>query len=638
MNTLKQSVAACDDEIAGADRAVQQQAQAILAHATIRTACHQDFVRSDKNVRKKPRDLRELTALIRSQGLLQNLICHPQVVDGVATGKQVVAAGDGRWQALGMLIEEGSIPADYQIPYLVVSEAEAVLVSLAENLGRTPLHPADLCEGMLALAAAGHGVADIALCFGLPELTVRQRLKLANVAPALYALYRDEKASYEQLAALAISDDHAAQLAAWSALQEWERQPARLRRLLTAHSVPLRTDRVARYVGLKAYQAAGGLVTRDLFSAADDGFIDQPALLDGLAQAKLERLAKRLGAEGWHWVSVQPRTDAAILASYGRVRKQQLVPTAEQQAQLQLLAQRAAALERTAEEAGDEDGALTRELAAIDIESGRIRLALERPDPEDMAVAGVLLTVDESGKACVLRGLLRPQDAARQRQQPAAAAKPRGPHSERLNQLLAAQRTLALRAELAGRPAVALLVLAHRLIGRVFAAAGMGAAVQVELCAPALPAEAQQGAAWEHWQAKRDALQAALPSEGGAAALMAWLQAQPRAVVDDYLAFCLSCGVNGLYAGGAAGEEVAALGQVVGLDMHAWWQPTADNYFSHVSKARMIEVVAQATSRAAAVPLEGMSKQAAAQAAERAVAGSGWLPEVLCGAGLPVAV
>jgi ParB family chromosome partitioning protein len=122
-------------------------------------------------------------------------------------------------------------------------------------------------------------------------------------------------------------------------------------------------------------------------------------------------------------------------------------------------------------------------------------------------------------------------------------------------------------------------------------------------------------------------LQAALPEAGGVA-LMAWLQRQPRAVIDDYLAFCLSCGVHGLPGSGGGNDEVAALAQVVGLDMHAWWQPTAQNYFSHVSKGRMMEVVAQATSAAQAVPLEAMRKEAAAEAAARAVAGSGWLPEV----------
>lgn len=622
--------AVADGDLTLAASAVRQQSQAILAHATIRTASHGEMVRSAQNARKKPRDLRELTALLRAQGLLQNLVCHQPQVDGVASGPLVVDAGDGRWQAIGSLIADGSWPADFQIPYLLVTEAEAVLVSLAENLGRAPLHAADLCAGMLALADAGHGVADIALCFGLSELTVRQRLKLANVAPALLALYRDDQIAYEQLAALAVSDDPAAQQAAWDSLQPWERQPARLRRLLTAHCVALRSDPVARYVGLAAYQAAGGRITRDLFSDVDGGYIEDGALLDRLAAAKLERLAQRLRRERWPWVSVQPRTTPAILAAYGRVRSTSLTPTPQQQADLQRLAQRAAALDEQADANGDADGAIARELTAIDIARARITAASSRPDAADMALAGMLLTVDAHGKACVLRGLIRPHDLARVAAAPAHAKAPklRGPHSGKLLTLLAAQRSAALRAELVRQPDVALLVLAHQLLSAVFyAAARTCSVVQLSLRAPALPTEVEDGSAWQSWQAQRAALAAQLPP--GAADLMAWLQCQPRATVDRCIAFCLSCSIDGMQEGMRAEPALAALSQAVGLDMHRYWQPTAHGYFQHVSKRRMMDVVAQVVSPQAAVPLEAMTRERAAQEAARAVADSGWLPEPL---------
>ena len=430
-----------DDSLASAAGqaalAVQQQAQQILAHASFGTAAHTQFVRSPANARKKPRDLAKLLALVRTQGVLQNLVCYPQVVDGVPTGRHMVAAGDGRWQVVGLLIAEGSLPEDYQIPYLLVSEAEALLVSLAENLGREELHPADIVAAMQALVAQGRGIAEIALTFSLSELTVRRYLKLANVAPRLFALYRADKIHYEQMAALAVSDDHAAQQAAWDALQDWERQPHRLRRLLTQHSAAADSDRVARYVGLKAYTAAGGMVTRDLFSASQQGYIDDTTLLDALAHAKLGRVARRLKREAWAWIVVQPRTDPAALAQYARVRSASCAPTPEQAAQLQALAQQAAELAAAADHAGDgaAESALVQALTDNSLAQGRIRAALTRPDPADRALAGALVTIDEDGKACVLRGLIRPQDKgrmarqdARQAQQPAQA---RPAHSAR---------------------------------------------------------------------------------------------------------------------------------------------------------------------------------------------------------------
>ncbi|MYN42762.1 hypothetical protein GTP55_25800 [Duganella sp. FT109W] len=636
MSDLEQTAATGGDATQHTAQALRTASQAILSHATMGTATHAQLVRSPANTRKQPRDLRELKALVRAHGILQNLVCYAERRDGVPTGLLAVAAGDGRWQVVGQLIAEGDLPEDYQLPYLLVGEDEAVLVSLAENLGRAPMHAADIFDAMRALAAQGRGVADIALAFGVGELTVRQRLKLANVAPRLFELYRRDRASYEQMAALAVSDDHAAQLAAWDSLSDWERQPQRLRRLLTQHCVAVGQDRVARYVGVKAYQQAGGLVTRDLFSTQEQGYIDDVALLDRLAHARLERLGARLHKEGWRWIEVRCRVDAAALAAYGRVRTEALTPNAEQAARLAQLQERAVQLreqlDASAEE-GEEDGAALRELAAVEVEQRQLRAALQRPDRADLALAGALVTVDDKGKACVLRGLIPPQDrpqgAAGAAAEGKAKARVRGPHSARLTAALTGQRTLALRAELVRQPEVALRVLAHHLLRQVFYAARGGRVVQLDVKPPQLPPEAEDGAAWTCWQTQRAALAALLPEDGGSAGLMAWLAAQPRTIVDDCIAFCTACTIDGVQQDERTPPAVTELARTVGLDMRKWWQPTAQAYFAHVPKAHLLAVVAQATSPAHAVPLERMGKQAAAEAAARALADSGWLPPVL---------
>lgn len=654
------TVAVAPEVIVAPDYActVRNTASAILGHATIGTATHAQMVRSAENIRKKPRDLSELLALVRAQGLLQNLVCFEQRRDGAPTGLLEVAAGDGRWQVVGMLIAEGSLPEDYQIPYLLVTEDEAVLVSLAENMGHTPVHAADIFDGMLKLVQHGRSVADIALAFGISELTVRQRLKLANVAPRLFALYRDDKASYEQMTALAVSDNHAEQEAAWDGLSPWERHPHQLRRLLTAQRVPVRTDRVVRYVGLKAFERAGGMVERDLFSEQGDGYTDNIALLESLAHAKLQRVAQGLRREGWAWLDVRARLEPAELALYGRVRMVALPPNAEQAAELARLDQRAGELNarldgddgndgngceggEAGQDSAPDDGALVAELSRIDVARGRIRAALRQPDPADRALAGALVSIDADGKPCVHRGLIRPEDKPRMAKAPdgvlaeagEGGRKPRPVHSERLLVRLSAQRTLALRAELVRQPAVAILVLAHRLITSVFDVGERGAsAVQLDARAPVLPEEAQNGEAWAQWEAQRVALAAQLPPQASGAALMEWLRRQPRATVDDYIAFCTASTVNGLQTGERAAPAVEALAQTLSLDMHAWWKPTAPDYFAHVNKARMVEVVAQAVSPEAAVPLEKLGKEAAAEAAARALEGSDWLPPVLCAA------
>jgi len=47
-------------------------------------------------------------------------------------------------------------------------------------------------------------------------------------------------------------------------------------------------DRRAVFVGVDAYQAAGGTVSRDLFQGDDGGWLKDPALLDRLVAGKLQ--------------------------------------------------------------------------------------------------------------------------------------------------------------------------------------------------------------------------------------------------------------------------------------------------------------------------------------------------------------
>ena len=82
--------------------------------------------------------------------------------------------------------------------------------------------------------------------------TVRQRLKLANIAPRLFELYRADEIDLDQLMALAVTDDHAAQERVWNSAQEWQRSPNALRRALTETMVDASSDPRARFVGLEA--------------------------------------------------------------------------------------------------------------------------------------------------------------------------------------------------------------------------------------------------------------------------------------------------------------------------------------------------------------------------------------------------
>lgn len=604
-------------------------------HATLCLATLPQLVRSKLNVRRKRTDVSELMGLIRTQGLLQNLIGFRQVIAGLETGIIEIVAGGRRLLAIGKLIEAGFLPDDYSIPVLIVSEDEAIEISVTENLGREDMHPADLFDAMQDMVGRGRSIEDVALMYNLNTLTVKRRLKLANVAPRLLELYRNDEASYEQMMALAITDDHAAQEQAWDGCGKFFRSPSDLRRALTAQKVNFTTDRVARFVGLAAYEQAGGTVTRDLFSDRESGYIDDVALLERLASEKLERQRVKLLKGGAAWVDILLGADAPDLMTYPRVRRSYSALSGEGQQQVEALERQIEALTARLESEEEQEDALWEQLESErdGLERQRASIYASRklvPHDGDLALAGIVLRLNADGKPVIERDLIRPADkdkimnSAGKEQ----GKRPRSVHSDRLIAELTAQRTVALQAEMMVQGQAALAYLTYTLLqsvlmerGRRRTLAKIGAS-----CATLTPA-AKQSAAALALNERRLQLLARLPQAGNDDGLLWWLASQAQEELLELLAFCVAMSLDGTQMREAESPDFVAVAKLVQLDMAKWWRPTADSYFNHVSKERMMKVVVEAVSVGAAVPLERMRKGEAAGAAERAVEGARWLPE-----------
>src|SRR5262249_38297325 len=158
-------------------------------------------------------------------------------------------------------------------------------------------HPADQFEAFHALhTKEGMNAEDIAARFGVTPAVVRQRLKLAAVSPILMQAYREEKLNLEQLTAFAFTDDHARQEQAWEELDE-DCEREQILELLNNENIPAHDSR-AVFVGLDVYRAAGGVIVRDLFDEAHEGFLTDAILLIRLARERLEREAEAIRAEG----------------------------------------------------------------------------------------------------------------------------------------------------------------------------------------------------------------------------------------------------------------------------------------------------------------------------------------------------
>ena len=605
-----------------------------------------------RNVRKTPRmSIPELAASIQRVGLLQNLI-----VTATADGERYeVVAGGRRLAALKLLAKKHRISKEWDVPCLLVAGGTARTASLTENVQREAMHPADQFEAFAALVAEGRPIEDIAADFSVTPLVVQRRLKLANVSQRLLADYRAEAVSLDQLMALAITDDHAAQEAAFYDAPTWQRSPYNLRDRLTEREIDAHRHPLVRFVGLDAYEAAGGGTRRDLFAEADSGvYLTDATLLERLAQDKLASLAAEVKAEGWAWVDATPGTTHADLQAFQRAPRQRRSPNKREaqcieqlQTKMQALAEAVdAALDADDEEKAD---ALQEEGEHLGEQLQALEDSLQDYGEAVKAAAGAIVTVDRNGEAVIHRGLLREAEAKalrtleRLRQgfgseadnddegEEADNAPKTAAMSDRLAQRLSAHRTAALQIEVARHPQVALAALVHGMVQTVLHGSYYGHDLplgvkltqqdRLEGMTPDWPESPAAMALRELQQVAGEAL-----SEDWAE-LFAALLAKPQDELVRLLAVCVASTVDVVTPRATQHQPGAELTQAVGLDMAAWWQPTADGYFQHVPKAAILEAVGEFAPEHV-TRLAKLKKADIASEAERLADGTGWMPAI----------
>ena len=126
----------------------------------------------------------------------------------------------------------------------------------------------------------------------------------------------------------------------------------------------------------------------------------------------------------------------------------------------------------------------------------------------------------------------------------------------------------------------------------------------------------------------RDAWVERLPSDSEA--MFAALLDMPASELIALLAVCVASTVGAICSRDTE-TPALMLAQALDLDMHDWWTPTAAGYFEHVSKAKALEAVSVFAPDHVA-RLSKFKKGDLASEAERLVAGTGWLPAMLCNA------
>ncbi|MFZ5693951.1 MAG: ParB/RepB/Spo0J family partition protein [Pseudomonadota bacterium] len=281
----------------------------------------------DGNVRKTgaASGIDELAASIAAHGLLQSL-----VVRKTKGGKYHVIAGRRRYLALKALVESGTMRKDQGIPCTVTApDASATELSLAENIIRAPMHPADQFEAFRDIVDQGASVADVAARFGVPEGLVVRRLKLGRLSPVILDAYRSDDLTLEEAEAFTLTDDRETQERIFSDLPDWQRNASTIRRMLTQGEVPA-SDKRVRFVGLDAYEAAGGAIRRDLFAAEGGGYVQDVELLDRLVAEKLAAAKAEIAHEGWAWIEAVADIEYGTLSRFGRVYPESEFATEEE--------------------------------------------------------------------------------------------------------------------------------------------------------------------------------------------------------------------------------------------------------------------------------------------------------------------
>ncbi|MFK0207731.1 ParB/RepB/Spo0J family partition protein [Agrobacterium sp. NPDC090283] len=608
------------------------------------------LVPSAANVRRTNATLgiSELADSIEAHGLIHNL-----TVRKAKKGKYEVVAGSRRLAALRLLAKEGRLAENTDIPCNIRDAESDIELSLAENVQREAMHIVDEILSYRQLAEQGMAAETIAARFGQSVITVRQRLKLANLSPKVLNVMREDEMGIEQAKALAISDSHDEQERVWFESPSYNRDPRTLRAMLTNEHARS-TDRLARFVGLDTYEAAGGGILRDLFNTDNSTFLTDQPLLTKLAMDGLEQTAEPLKAEGWGWVDISLDASAIYGSGYGRIYPQTRELTEDEEAELSALGQSLDEVQARIEAYAKGDPAIEadeQQLADVEQRIEAVRHALKSYDPQQRALAGCLVYVDHCGALQIGRGYVKAEDKAALEKllrgdtdeadnesdscTPTAASvsNPEAGYSAALVEELTAIRTAAMRVELANRPAIALAALLYPLVGHIFLGsyASIDAAVEVsgqrrEL-APSIkePAEARPLATW---QTMKEAWGDTLP--GQPADLWVWLLEQPIDKLLELLAFVTAANMNGVKAkhdqskGRLANADHIA--EAVNLDMRTHW--TADaTFLTRLSKAGIAEVLEDAGCAPQLVrAVEKAPKAEAVQEAEKLLAGKGWLP------------
>ncbi len=560
-STAKKSPA----KAASAKTAAAKFVEAALDKAERKNLMLKEITFTDQNARITPRtqdEIEEMATSIEATGLLQNFVVHR-----MEDGRYGAAAGETRRLGMDLLMVQGRSAAgvpvtpEFIVPVLVVDEQDAYAISVAENVRRTNLQPADQLENMRKLAENGTPAEQIAAILGFSTQHVKKCLKLTTVAPALLELLKTNQINFDQLAALGATDDHLRQIQAWDKgkYDDHFRTPKALRKIVLADEVSAADSQLVNFVGIDAYQAAGGEIREEMF--VDDVILTDPLKLETLAIAKLQAVADDVAKnEGWAW-SVGRTREAK---RYTDDEKTFEIPwvttrlTSEQKAEMdQLLAEQELLDDMfdTAELDADDEWEHAPRVEQIETRINEINAAAELNNwPSEVRATAGIIAYLKDGQIQIQRGLMKVEEIKQQEKANREEIKKNTPPSEKvLSQVLvsslSAERTLAVSAALAQNTNVAIALHTFTLANRIFHngynyVLHTSVDSQHSAClSQSAEADSENGIANQKFNEMHESWLSRFPQDWSDD--FTWLLEWPQADVLALLAYCISHAVDG---------------------------------------------------------------------------------------------
>lgn len=579
---------------------------------------------SPLNVRRvKPNAIDQLAADMLAHGQLQNLVVY-------AEGNRFeVAAGGRRYRAFKQLEKAKAISASHPVSVDVRDKAEAVELSLAENVSREDMHVADAVIAYGDLRTEGKSPEDIAARFGVAMSYVKKVLRLSALHPdALAGLARDQ-IGMEAAQALTLTDDHDRQL---EALKRFGNSANQIRRMLTEEKIGT-SHALFLFVGHDAYAAAGGTITADLFAENGDGYADAPELVEALATAKMAEVEVGYRGEGWRDVraSLERPDDYYNLVTVHAEGKRE--PTEAEQAERARIQEAADA--RLAELGkGNQWG--DRVFNGLEREARILETRLCVFTDAQKADSAMVLFVGNGGE--IEAKAIRTKRIAKGGSGDAPAIKPDYPGA--MIETLSKIKTLAVQEAVATNPALAFDILLDCLVGQgihrepsyysplSLRLEGFNAAVPDDMMTMADIASVDEIGGGDF---------AALPEVNRFAAI----QAMDADAKGRLLALLVARQINGGETSGSRRDRrhqrFDQIAFASGVDMVAKWQaPVA--FYDRLKKPVIAKIMTETLGKAAADNCAKMKKGELAAAAAERMAGRGWLPPALVIAEPPVEV